>query len=65
MTKTVRVHEIGEKVVILTKNALATIRTSELEEALEHGARVAAVTVSRSGANPPWVHELAEAEYYD
>lgn len=29
-----------------------------LSAALTHAARVAAVTVSRPGANPPWVHEL-------
>lgn len=30
-----------------------------LTAALNHAARVAGVTVSRAGANPPWAHELA------
>jgi fructokinase len=30
-----------------------------LQQALEHGAQVAAITVSRNGANPPWAHELS------
>lgn len=46
----------------LTKDALAKIQVSEMKQALEHGARVAAVTVSRPGANSPWAHELAEAK---
>lgn len=42
----------------LTKPALADLPAETLEAALTHGARVAAVTVSRAGANPPWAHEL-------
>ncbi|MFW8636455.1 carbohydrate kinase family protein [Cribrihabitans pelagius] len=42
----------------LTKPALAALPPETLEQALEHGARVAAVTVSRPGANPPWAAEL-------
>ncbi|MGB0439414.1 MAG: carbohydrate kinase, partial [Paracoccaceae bacterium] len=29
-----------------------------LRQALAHGARVAAITVTRAGANPPWAEEL-------
>ena len=44
---------------LLTKHSLRKISDAEIEEALEHGVRVAAITVSRSGANPPWAQELA------
>ena len=43
---------------LLKKDTLKTISDSDLREVLEFGARVAAITVSRSGANPPWAHEL-------
>ncbi|GHE06128.1 carbohydrate kinase [Defluviimonas sp. 20V17] len=52
-----RLSELGK----LTKPALAALEAEALEEALAFGARVAAVTVSRAGANPPWRHELAQA----
>lgn len=42
----------------LTKPALAAPSPEAVSAALSHGARVAAVTVSRVGANPPWAHEL-------
>ncbi len=42
----------------LNKPALRTLPTSSLRDALEYGAKVAAVTVSRAGANPPWAQEL-------
>lgn len=42
----------------LTKPGLAEISEPELRAALEFAARVAAVTVSRAGANPPFAHEL-------
>ena len=42
----------------LTKAGLARIQASDIEAALHYGARVAAITVSRSGANPPWAREL-------
>ncbi|WP_119840224.1 carbohydrate kinase family protein [Pseudooceanicola algae] len=45
---------------LLTKEALREISSEDLCEALDFGARVAAVTVSRAGANPPWRHELTE-----
>ena len=43
---------------VLTKPALATLGDATLDAALALGARAAAVTVSRPGANPPWSHEL-------
>lgn len=42
----------------LQKSKLKTLSADALSEALKHGARVAAVTVSRAGANPPWAEEL-------
>lgn len=42
----------------LTKTALQSLPTEALRATLELGAQVAAVTVSRAGANPPWAHEL-------
>jgi len=45
----------------LTKGALDGIRGVDLEDALSNGAKVAAITVSRTGANPPWADELLAA----
>ncbi len=42
----------------LTKTGLRALSTENLRAALAKGAEVAAVTVSRAGANPPWAHEL-------
>ncbi|WP_102223769.1 carbohydrate kinase family protein [Acidimangrovimonas sediminis] len=42
----------------LTKSALGVIGAEPLRTALAFGAKVAAVTVSRAGANPPWRKEL-------
>ena len=47
-------HEAGA----LSKAALARLPEDTLRAALHLGARAAAITVSRSGANPPWRHEL-------
>ena len=47
-------HQAGA----LTKARLAAITDAELDAALSLGTRAAAVTVSRPGANPPWIHEL-------
>lgn len=51
-----RLSELG----LLTKAGISKIDALEVEDALAHGAKVAAVTVSRAGANPPWAHELAQ-----
>ncbi|NNK77358.1 MAG: carbohydrate kinase, partial [Litoreibacter sp.] len=42
----------------LRKDRLAALAPEVVEQALRFGARVAAVTVSRAGANPPWADEL-------
>jgi fructokinase len=43
----------------LTKAGLANLGEADLKAALDLGIRAAAVTVSRTGANPPWAKELA------
>ena len=43
---------------LLSKHAVQGIAPAQMQEVLAHGAKVAAVTVSRAGANPPWAHEL-------
>jgi fructokinase len=48
-------HEQG----LLTKAAIGNLPEDAIRKALELGARAAAVTVSRAGANPPWRHEIA------
>lgn len=47
-------HENG----LLNRPALRKIDQHQLKTALEYGAKVAAVTVSRHGANPPWRDEV-------
>ena len=44
---------------ILSKSEIASLSSDDLRAALEFGARVAAVTASRSGADAPWRRELA------
>ena len=44
---------------LLQKDRIADITAAHMESALARGAEVAAVTVSRAGANPPWAHELS------
>jgi fructokinase len=44
---------------LLTKAAIADLSQDAIRDALTLGAKAAAVTVSRAGANPPWRHELA------
>jgi fructokinase len=43
---------------LLTKAAVAALDRTAIERALALGAKAAAVTVSRAGANPPWAHEI-------
>ena len=49
-----KLYELGA----LQKAKLATLPADALIQALQHGARVASVTVSRAGANPPWSDEI-------
>lgn len=53
-----KLYELGE----LQKSKLPDLSPEALGEALAHGARVAAVTVSRAGANPPWATEIRTTE---
>ncbi|MER8882851.1 carbohydrate kinase [Mesorhizobium sp. M0816] len=48
-------HEQG----LLSKTAIASLPEDAIQKALTLGAKAAAVTVSRAGANPPWRHEIA------
>ena len=43
---------------LMSKAALANISSTELLTALAYAAQVAAVNVSRQGANPPWLSDL-------
>ncbi|MDX8348056.1 carbohydrate kinase [Cognatiyoonia sp. IB215446] len=43
---------------VLTKAGISTVTKAQLVEAATFGAKVAAITVSRAGANPPWAAEL-------
>lgn len=49
-----QLHNLG----LLNKEALENIDEDSLAQALSFAAKVAAVTVSRSGANPPYLSEL-------
>ena len=43
---------------LLTKAQVASLNEKALQDALALGAKAAAVTVSRAGANPPWAKEI-------
>jgi fructokinase len=43
---------------LLTKAQVASLGEEALRDALALGAKAAAITVSRAGANPPWAHEI-------
>jgi len=47
-------HQAGA----LTKDTIADLDEDTIRAALALGAKTAAITVSRAGANPPWAHEL-------
>ncbi len=46
---------------LLDRAHLRDLDPATLRDVLGHAARVAALTVTRSGANPPWAHELIPA----
>ena len=43
---------------VLDKQALENLNEASLHDAIKQANRVAAITVSRAGANPPWAKEL-------
>jgi len=43
---------------LLTKPQVAALTEEQIAKALALGAKAAAVTVSRAGANPPWANEI-------
>ena len=43
---------------LLTKAQVASLTEDQIRKALALGAKAAAVTVSRAGANPPFAHEI-------
>lgn len=49
-----RLSELGQ----LSKSGLRGLSAATVKMALEHGTRVAAITVARAGANPPWASEV-------
>jgi len=51
-----RLTELG----LLDCASLHALAPATLRDVLGHAAQVAALTVTRSGANPPWAHELTD-----
>ena len=43
---------------VLTKADMASLSQGDVHDALAFGAKTAAITVSRAGANPPWAKEV-------
>ncbi|CAD7052329.1 carbohydrate kinase [Pseudorhizobium endolithicum] len=43
---------------LLTREKIAALTEGQVRQALQLGAKAAAVTVSRAGANPPFAHEI-------
>ncbi|MEM6307720.1 MAG: PfkB family carbohydrate kinase, partial [Pseudomonadota bacterium] len=43
---------------LLSKSAITSSTPEQMQMALAKGVQVAAMTVGRAGANPPWAHEL-------
>lgn len=46
------------KMNLLEKNILSSMTKSQLTQILEYGSKIASITVSRAGANPPWKNDL-------
>lgn len=47
-------HQAG----VLSRDGIGRLDANILQQALTHGTRAAAITVSRPGANPPWAQEI-------
>ena len=50
----VRLHQHG----LMSKGDVATLDRDAIGDVLDFAARAASVTVSRPGADPPWLREL-------
>jgi fructokinase len=48
-----------DKRELMSKSGVAALTTAQLTDVLAFAAKAAAITVSRPGANPPWLRELA------
>lgn len=42
------------------RERIGCLSSEELTQILEHAAHLSSITVSREGANPPWLHEISE-----
>lgn len=49
-----KLHQLGQ----LHKSKILSLSGPLLQDAMAYGVKVASVTVSRAGANPPWSHEI-------
>lgn len=50
-----KLHMLG----VLSKDSMTMLTGAQLHQALNYGAKAAAITVSRAGANPPFASEMA------